>query len=101
MSLTPQRPIKISCVISTVVKLVFTVKVKEPHTIFEIPGAMIDKNGIVTNGWFTFTPPTNVIPALSADQITLYRMGPYLDHYIWITNRQNFLKFELLALAAR
>jgi len=48
------------------------------------------------NGWFSFSPPTD-IPPKEALQM---RMGPYLNHYIWITNRINFVKFAELALGS-
>src|ERR1039458_8358987 len=71
---------------------VFKAKPKRPikPTIADIPGAVLNDRGDVNGGWFSFSQPANA--PLSA------RMGPYLNHYIWITNRENFFKFALLAL---
>jgi hypothetical protein len=81
---------------------------KQTHSVSDIPGALqevtktatpIRTDGTTTstnsslervNGWFSFTEPQ--------DNSTSSRMGPYLGHYIWITNLQNFVKFELLVL---
>jgi hypothetical protein len=84
----------------------------KPKTILDIPGALGLITSIKTNvlegsvtfttnsfhgrnlGWFSFEQPTNLSPELRR----ICRMGPYLGHYIWVTNSQNFLKFSLLAL---
>jgi hypothetical protein len=65
-----------------------------PHPLSDIPGVVTNKTGSHFNGWFTFDhPPTNY---------PCWKMGPYfIDHFpcfVWITNRENFFKFTLLAL---
>jgi len=73
---------------------VFTAKPKavpSAPTIFDIPGSITnDTTKEVNEGWASFSEPANATPSS--------RMGPYLNHYIWITNRTNFFKFALLAL---
>lgn len=72
---------------------VFTATLKAsppPPQLNSIPGAIIDEKGDRNAGWFSFTQPEN--------STTATRMGPYLSHYIWITNRDSFFKFALLAL---
>jgi hypothetical protein len=63
----------------------------KPPTYAQVPGSIIDANGTRTNGWFSFTPPAN-------NCSSWWPMGHYLHTDIWITNRDNFFQFELLAL---
>ena len=71
---------------------VFDAKPKIPNRpkLSDIPGAIIDDQKHVTNGWFSFTQPSNTV--------SCHRVGPYLNKYIWITNGENFFKFTLLTL---
>ena len=79
------------------------VRQPQPHSPSEIPGAMQNlpppASGLGTNqtigrlnGWYSFDEPTNAFIS--------HRMGPYSGRYLWITNQENFLKFELLVLGA-
>jgi hypothetical protein len=68
------------------------------HTRKDIPGAVIGRNEDGTKkrskAWFSFEQPAG----LSLKEASACRMGPYLNHYIWITNRTNYLNFTLLVL---
>jgi hypothetical protein len=67
------------------------------RSIGEIPGAWEDPKGTVTNGWFLI--PTNKLQEATARQFpSWFRVGTYLDRTIYITNRENFVKFAMLAL---
>jgi hypothetical protein len=68
---------------------IVTTNKMEKHEPPIIPGAK-DKDGTVKDGWFSFTEPSKNIKAFKA--------GPYLNKYVWITDRQGFFKFTLLTL---
>jgi hypothetical protein len=69
-----------------------TYETPTPHNAQEIPGA-INAAGTTNNPWFSFYPP-------SGKQCNnWFKTGPYLGKTIWITDKENFFNFAMLAFS--
>lgn len=65
---------------------------RKARSITEIPGAGKNECGIITNGWFAIDPKATEIKS------TWKKAPNYLRRSIYITNRENFVSFAVLAL---